>query len=57
MDFITKLPLSEKLVIRKKYNTILIIMKRLTKYTYFILYYESSGAEDLVYVFLRYIFS
>jgi hypothetical protein len=28
-------------------------MDRLTKYTYIILYFEASIAEDLVYIFLR----
>lgn len=57
MDFITKLPLSEELVTRKKYDAILVVVERLTKYAHFIPYCESSGAEDLAYVFLRYIFS
>jgi hypothetical protein len=39
-----------------KYNSILVITDRLTKYTYFINYLKSSSAKDLVYTFLRMIF-
>ncbi|KAJ0315015.1 hypothetical protein COL922a_013843, partial [Colletotrichum nupharicola] len=35
------------------YNSILIIMDRLTKYAYFILYKESSNAEEFAYTFLK----
>jgi hypothetical protein len=35
-----------------KYDSILVIIDRLTKYTYFINYLESSNAEDLTYTFL-----
>jgi hypothetical protein len=40
-----------------KYDNILIITDRLTKYTYFINYLESLNAEDLAYTFLRMIFA
>jgi hypothetical protein len=36
-----------------KYDFILVITNRLTKYTYIILYLEASIAEDLVYMFLK----
>jgi hypothetical protein len=36
-----------------KYNSILVITNRLTKYAYFILYLESLNAKDLAYTFLR----
>jgi hypothetical protein len=57
LDFITKLPLSKDLMTKVKYNSILVITDRLTKYTYFINYLESSNAEDLAYTFLRTIFA
>jgi hypothetical protein len=40
MDFITKLPLSKDSAIEVKYNSILIVVNRLTKWVYFILYKE-----------------
>jgi hypothetical protein len=39
-------------MIKVKYNSILIIIDRLTKYTYFINYLESLNTKDLVYTFL-----
>jgi hypothetical protein len=39
-----------------KYNSILIITNRSTKYVYFINYLKSLNTEDLVYTFLRVIF-
>jgi hypothetical protein len=35
------------------YNSILVIVNRLTKYTYFLLYKEASIAEELVYIFMK----
>jgi hypothetical protein len=35
------------------YNSILVIVDRLTKFGYMIPYKESSTAEDLTYIFLR----
>jgi hypothetical protein len=35
------------------YNSILVIIDRLTKYAYIVLYKEIYTAEDLVYTFLR----
>ena len=35
------------------YDLILVIMNRLIKYRYFILYKEASSAEELAYMFLR----
>jgi hypothetical protein len=40
MDFITKLLLSKDLAIGVKYNSILIVVDRLTKWVYFIPYKE-----------------
>jgi hypothetical protein len=39
------------------YNSILVIIDRLTKFGYMILYKESSTTEDLVYIFLRIVVS
>jgi hypothetical protein len=36
-----------------KYDFILVITDRLTKYTYIILYFKVSMIEDLAYAFLR----
>ena len=40
-----------------EYNTILVIIDRLTKYTYFIPYKEALIAEDLAYTFIKTIVS
>ena len=48
-----KLLPSKELVLNIKYNIILIITDKLTKYTYIIPYSEIYIAEDLVYIFLR----
>jgi hypothetical protein len=39
-----------------KYDNILVIINRLTKYTYFINYLKSLNVKDLAYTFLRIIF-
>jgi len=57
LDFVTKLPLSMDPMTKVKYDSILVITDRLTKYAYFIPYLESSNAEDLAYTFLRVIFA
>ncbi len=38
------------------YNSILVIINRLTKYVYFINYLKAFNAENLIYTFLRIIF-
>ena len=53
MDFVVKLSLSKELWIGHEYNSILVITDRLTKYTYIILYNESSTAKILLQVFFR----
>jgi hypothetical protein len=53
LDFVIKLLLLQDLIIRIKYDFILIITDRSIKYTYMILYLEASIAEDLAYTFLR----
>jgi hypothetical protein len=55
LDFITKLPLSKKPMTGIIYNSIMVVTDRLTKYTYFIPYLESSLAENLAYIFHKYI--
>ena len=40
MDFIVKFPKSEDLVTNARYNNILIVINRLTKYAHLILYIE-----------------
>jgi hypothetical protein len=55
LDFIIKLPPSEKLIIEVIFDSILVIIDKLTKYEYFILYKESLLAEELVYAFNKYI--
>jgi hypothetical protein len=52
-DFIVKLPVSTEPMTGTKYDAILVIVDRLTKYAYFIPYQEASTAEDLAYAFLR----
>jgi hypothetical protein len=53
LDFIVKLPLSKDPLTGVKYDSILVITDRLTKYGYFIPYLEASDAEALAYTFLR----
>jgi hypothetical protein len=55
LDFITKLPLFRELMTGIIYNSIMIITDRLTKYAYFIFYFKSFLAEDLAYIFHKYI--
>lgn len=57
MDFITKLPLSEDPATGTLYDSILVIVDRLTKFSYFIPYQESTDAEQFAYIFLRNIVS
>jgi hypothetical protein len=53
LDFVIKLLLLQDLITRIKYDFILVITDRLTKYTYMILYLEASIVEDLAYMFLK----
>jgi hypothetical protein len=55
LNFIVKLPPSIKLIIRVVFDSILIIINRLTKYEYFIPYKESSLAKKLAYTFNKHI--
>jgi hypothetical protein len=53
LDFVVKLLLSQDPITRIKYDFILVITDKLTKYTYIILYLEASIIKDLAYMFLR----
>jgi hypothetical protein len=55
LDFVTKLSLFKELIIGVIYNFIMVVTDRFTKYAYFILYLESFSAEDLAYIFYKYI--
>jgi hypothetical protein len=55
LDFITKLLLSKEPMIGVIYNSIMIVTDRLTKYAYFIPYLKSFSAEDLAYMFYKYV--
>lgn len=54
-DHITKLPPLREPVTGMKYDSIFVIIDRLMKMAYFILYKEASTAEELAYVFMRFI--
>ena len=45
-----------KKLIKIRYDSILIITDRLTKYVYFILYKKALNIDDLTYIMMRYIF-
>jgi hypothetical protein len=53
LDFVVKLLLSRDLITGIEYDFILVVIDRLIKYTYMILYLEANMAEDLVYMFFR----
>jgi hypothetical protein len=53
LDFVIKLLLSQDPITGVKYDFILVIIDRLIKYTYIILYLEASIIKDLAYMFLR----
>jgi hypothetical protein len=55
LDFITKLPLSKKSITGVIYDFIMVVTDRLTKYAYFISYFKSFSAEDLAYMFYKYV--
>src|SRR5438270_10012437 len=53
IDFIVKLPLSKDLLTKVKYNVILVITDRNTKYGIFISYLEGLLATQFAYVFQK----
>ncbi|KAJ3464714.1 hypothetical protein MRS44_009500 [Fusarium solani] len=57
MDFITKLPISEDPATGVHYDSILVIVDRLTKFSYFLPFNEQTDSEQLAYIFMRNIVS
>lgn len=57
LDFITKLLKSTEPLTGVEYDSILVIVDRLTKYAHLLPYLESSNVEDLVYTLVRNIIS
>ena len=55
MDFIVKLPISKEPITGIEYDSILVIIKRLTWYRMFIPYIEASIAKDLAYAVSKYV--
>jgi hypothetical protein len=55
LDFVTKLLLFKKLIIRVMYDSIMVVINRFTKYAYFIPYLKSFSAEDFAYIFYKYV--
>ena len=55
MDFIVKLLISKEPMTGVEYDSILVIIKRLTRYRMFIPYIEASTAEDLAYAVSKYV--
>jgi hypothetical protein len=55
LDFVTKLPLFKKLMTGMIYDSIIVVINRFTKYAYFIPYFENSSAENLAYIFHKYV--
>jgi hypothetical protein len=55
MDFIIKLLLLKDPMTKVEYNSILVIMDRLTKYVHILSYIEVSNAINLAYTFLQHI--
>jgi hypothetical protein len=55
LDFVTKLSLFKELMTGVIYDSIIIVTDRFTKYAYFIPYLENFLAEDLAYIFYKYV--
>jgi hypothetical protein len=55
LDFIVKLPPFVELMTGVVFDSILIVIDRLTKYGYFILYKESLSVKELAYTFNKHI--
>ena len=53
MDFVVKLPKSKEPLTGVEYDSILVIVEYLTKFTYLVPYKESATATDLAYIFLK----
>lgn len=57
MDMIVKLPKSEEPVTKTKYDSILVIVDKLTKYSYMLPWNENATSEDLAYTIHKHIIS
>ncbi len=55
-DFIIKLLKSKDPVIGQEYNSILVIVDKLTKWGYFILCIEEMSAKDLLEIYVKKVF-
>src|SRR5438477_321113 len=55
MDFIVKLLKLKELLTNMEYDSIWVVMCKLTKYVYLIPYIEKSTATDFAYIFQRHI--
>jgi hypothetical protein len=55
LDFVIKLSLFKKLITEVIYDSIIVVIDRLTKYAYFISYFKNFLAKDLAYMFYKYI--
>jgi hypothetical protein len=55
LNFITKFPELKELITKTSFDSILVVTDRLIKYGYFIPYKKSFSAEDLAYIFNKYI--
>ena len=53
MDFIIKLLKFKESIIGIEYDSILLIINKLTKRGYFILFLKEMGAEKITYIFYR----
>ena len=57
MDFITKLLASQEPLTGVIYDSILVVIDRLTSYAYLLLYLEASNIRDLAYIVIRTVFA
>ena len=57
IDFIIKLSRLKEPLIGISYDSILMVVDRLIKYAYLILYLESLNAEDLAYILIKIVFT
>lgn len=53
MGLVVKLPPSTEIMTGVTYDSILVIVERLTKYAHFIPYLESSTAAEFAYIFIK----
>ena len=57
IDFITKLLRLKEPLISISYDSILIVVDRLTKYAHLVPYLKSLNAEDLAYILIKIVFT